>query len=73
MFDRNVLWTLKAHADLARWPSSADASELRTRLRKTYDATTVSNHLLMFHVYFLDNVARPQGMSLKHLRELLGM
>lgn len=72
MFDRNVLWTLKAHPDLSRWNAADDATLRAARLRKTYEATTVSNHLLMFHVYFLDNVARPPGMSLKHLKELLG-
>lgn len=67
MFDRNVLWTLKAHPELARWSPSDDTS----RLAKTYEATHVSNHLLMFHHYFLHQVARPAGLSLRQVRELL--
>jgi len=67
MFDRNVLWTLKKHPKYAN-PSNATAD---SRLQKTFEATIVSNHLLMFHVYFLKRVARPEGIPLSQIRELL--
>jgi len=44
-----------------------------SRLEKTFAATTVSNHLIMFHVYFLDKVARPEGMTLHQVREILDL
>jgi len=74
MFDRNVLWTLKKHPDLINWDGQwRDEKVAAERLRKTYDATTVSNHLIMFHVYFLDKVARPTGVSLAKIREMLDL
>eukprot|EP01113_Clastostelium_recurvatum_P019316 TRINITY_DN2277_c1_g1_i8.p1 TRINITY_DN2277_c1_g1~~TRINITY_DN2277_c1_g1_i8.p1 ORF type:complete len:1241 (-),score=385.36 TRINITY_DN2277_c1_g1_i8:37-3759(-) len=76
MFDRNVLWTVKKYPELAvwqqgdKWQDLPDAGKA-DRLRKTFEATHVSNHLCMFHVYFLDNVARPPGVSLSKVKELL--
>lgn len=48
MFDRNVLWTLKAHPDLVNWSDRerTDPALRASRLRKTWEATTVSNHLV---------------------------
>lgn len=58
-FDRNALWTIK------KYPALADVSNSSTydvqRMLKTFDATQVSMKLLMFHVYFFTNVARPEG------------
>jgi ubiquitin-protein ligase/predicted RNA-binding protein with RPS1 domain len=73
MFDRNVLWTLKQYPHLVEWSPNTwtDEKVASDRLRKTYDATNVSKHLLMFHVYFLDKVARPPGVSLAKVREML--
>jgi hypothetical protein len=62
-FDRNALWTIK------KYPGLADVSNSTTydlqRMLKTFDATQVSMKLLMFHVYFFTNVARPEGKKRK--------
>ena len=50
-----------------------DEKKSASRLQKTFDATTVSNHLIMFHVYFLDKVARPDGVRLDQVREILDL
>jgi len=68
VFDRNVLWTLKKYPELQY---QIDKTHYQQRLKKTLDATLVSNRLLMFHVYFLKNIARPDGLSLKQVREFL--
>jgi len=65
MFDRNVLWTLK------KFPKLVEDSEAPDRLQQTYEATIVSNHLCMFHNYFLNHVAHPKGVSLAKIGELL--
>jgi hypothetical protein len=69
MFDRNVLWTLKKYPHLAK--TSITEAAKNKRVAETYAATTVSNHLLMFHVYFLKKIARPEGMSLQQVSDLL--
>eukprot|EP01105_Mastigella_eilhardi_P007737 TRINITY_DN193_c0_g3_i1.p1 TRINITY_DN193_c0_g3~~TRINITY_DN193_c0_g3_i1.p1 ORF type:complete len:1469 (+),score=409.40 TRINITY_DN193_c0_g3_i1:565-4407(+) len=68
-FDRNVLWTIKAYPHLARpdAPGTANAQ----RLLQTFRATAVSCRLLMFHVMFLREVARPDGVPLRQVAENL--
>lgn len=53
MFDRNVLWTLKKFPQLIYPTPIVDEVARKVRLAKVFEATTVSNHLAMFHVYFL--------------------
>jgi len=71
MFDRNVLWTLKQYPDLVA--SSFDEASKLSRINKTFEATKVSNRLIMFHVYFLKHIAKPPGMSLMQMKELLNL
>jgi len=61
-FDRNALWTIKKYPYLGEIEATAINKE---RIEKTFDATQVSIKLLMFHVYFFKNVARPEGVSLE--------
>eukprot|EP01114_Cavostelium_apophysatum_P015647 TRINITY_DN4309_c0_g1_i1.p1 TRINITY_DN4309_c0_g1~~TRINITY_DN4309_c0_g1_i1.p1 ORF type:complete len:1000 (-),score=330.36 TRINITY_DN4309_c0_g1_i1:12-2684(-) len=62
-FDRNALWTIKKYPGMAYVNDESPAAST-DRLNKTFDATQVSIKLLMFHVYFFKNVARPEGISL---------
>ena len=64
--DRNVLWTLKQYPELSVPDTSAQGEF--PRLAKTFKATLVSKRLLMFNVYFLNNVAHPPGMSLQEVK-----
>jgi len=57
---RNVLWVLKAHPVIIDWYHKTDIEEAteRLRLEKTFESSRTSLRLLMFHVYFLNNVAK---------------
>jgi len=68
MFDRNVLWSLKKYPELQTEKGQAYYEQ---RLKKVFDATIVSNHLLMFHVYFLKHIARPDGVTIQQIRGML--
>lgn len=68
MFDRNVLWSLKKFPELQKNKGPAHYEE---RLKQVFEATVVSNHLLMFHVYFLKHIARPDGISIPQIRAML--
>jgi len=57
-FDRNAKWILAKYSTLGS-----------DRIEKSFDAVQVSIKLLMFHVCFLVNVARPKGVSLNTLME----
>ena len=64
-FDRTVMWTLDYrhgnHGELAYLENSA-VSEYR--LDTTLETTRVSCRLLMFQVFFLRNVGKPEGSTL---------
>jgi len=62
-FDRNARWILQEHRDLQRGLSSTGADLMRNTL--SFKATQVSQRLLLFHIYFLNKIARPPGISLK--------
>jgi len=62
VFDRNQKWALKAHPLLSNLSANRQPVD-RNRIIKTFDATKVSQRLIMFHVYFLKNIAKPRGKS----------
>jgi len=65
---RNVLWISKAH------PQLAVAEEIDTisgrdmsRARQSFDASRTSLRFIMFHVYFLNNVAKVGKVSMEDI------
>lgn len=57
VLDRNVRWLLDKHPHLA-WESNDD-----TQLADSFSGSLTSYRLLMFQVYFLTHVGRPEGKS----------
>jgi len=55
VFDRNVLWLLKKHPHLGEL---TDTGVSEQRLRLTFKSAVVSMRLIMFNVWFLNNVAK---------------
>jgi hypothetical protein len=55
VFDRNVLWLLKRHPHLG---ALTDTGVSQERLRCTFQSSLVSMRLIMFNVWFLNNVAK---------------
>eukprot|EP01132_Coremiostelium_polycephalum_P000614 gene614-763_t len=64
-FDRNVFWVLKKHPELSETDPNPTVDSNRPKL--VFDCTLVSIKLLLFHVYFLRNVARPAGSSIEEI------
>eukprot|EP01125_Pyxidicula_operculata_P013375 TRINITY_DN4433_c0_g1_i1.p1 TRINITY_DN4433_c0_g1~~TRINITY_DN4433_c0_g1_i1.p1 ORF type:complete len:632 (-),score=67.58 TRINITY_DN4433_c0_g1_i1:64-1959(-) len=65
MFDRNALWILVAY------PSHQFRISTTQRLSEAFEATKVSNRLILFHHYFLKYVARPPGISPSKVKSML--
>ena len=74
-FDRNVIWICKQDPTLATLADVNKANQNNNnantkpgveqhRLDKSFEASLVSQKLILFHVYFLTRVARPPGTSL---------
>jgi stress response protein SCP2/ubiquitin-protein ligase len=69
-FDRNVIWVCKQFPELAKiaveqgsmtkeqWDKAQKVLDTE-RLNKSYEASHVSQRLIMFHAYFLSHIARP--------------
>jgi len=55
VFDRHVLWLLKKHPHMG---DLADEGVSHHRLRLTFESAVVSMRLIMFNVWFLNNVAK---------------
>jgi len=60
-YARNALWIVRANAQLGR--TTPDPAIDRTRPELTFSTNQVSMKLCVFHVYFLQYVGRPEGMS----------
>jgi len=60
-FIRNVRWYTKECYQLAAQEPLPAVENIRAS--KTFELTKVSRHLLAFHVYFLENIGRPAGLS----------
>lgn len=65
--DRNVLWYCRKHTELAK--TEYDEKIDKTRNQLTLEATQVSQRLLMFNVYFLEQVGRPQKLFIDAIAE----
>jgi len=66
-FARNVRWSIEKYPELAK--ESPDPHIDNHRCAKTLLASTVSIRLMLFHVYFLKHVGRPDGMSLEQIAD----
>jgi len=64
---RNVLWIIKANPQLGKINTEYDVVIERNRTTKSFESTRTSQRLLMFHVYFLNNVANAGTISLHDL------
>merc|ERR1712137_432797 len=68
-FDRNALWIIKKYPDLKfldkGYPNQLNSNP--DRMKRSLVACSTSMKLLMFHVYFLNFVARPRGSTLSEV------
>jgi hypothetical protein len=64
-FDRNAFWTIQKHPKLARYDHDVHIDATRNAV--TFEAIQVSLKLLIFHVYFLENIGRPGALSLEDI------
>lgn len=58
MFDRNVRWLLQRHPVLSRESLSSDK-----RLELSFAGAETSLRLLMFQVYFMSRIGRPENTA----------
>eukprot|EP01092_Planopodium_desertum_P005917 TRINITY_DN243_c0_g1_i5.p1 TRINITY_DN243_c0_g1~~TRINITY_DN243_c0_g1_i5.p1 ORF type:complete len:596 (+),score=162.26 TRINITY_DN243_c0_g1_i5:1229-3016(+) len=70
VFDRNAKWVLKKYPALGNMKSGSTHIIDKYRLLKTFEANQVSLKLLMFHVYFLNIIAKPKGQSVHEVRRV---
>eukprot|EP01080_Neovahlkampfia_damariscottae_P003166 gene3166-5482_t len=61
-FIRNIFWINKKYKNIFKLKTS---NEKLTRV--SFETTVVSMRLLMFHEYFLNNFARPDGKSIEEI------
>jgi len=66
IFERNVLWNAKKNSHLGK-PLLLNGGNPKVRLDHIWKASLVSQRLVMFQVYFLTHVARPNGKSLEEV------
>ena len=58
-YDRNVLWVVKQCPHLLDVSDKSEGDE--NRLQETLEVTIISKRILLFHVYFLENITRPHN------------
>ncbi len=64
---RNVLWTMKRSDRRYGDTHCTDVAVESTRVQAFWESNVVSWRLLAFHVYFLQHIARPRGLSLQQV------
>lgn len=60
-FDRNQKWVLMKYPFLGNMKSGQNLAYDKSRILNTFNANQVSLRLILFHVFFLNNIAKPQG------------
>jgi len=68
-FDRNQKWVLEKYPALGNLSNEKEPVD-KTRIIQTQNATVVSQRLLMFHVFFLNHIAKPPGKSVADMRAM---
>jgi len=69
VFDRNQKWVLQQFPALGNLKNEK-AEVDKYRILRTFEATKVSQRLVMFHVYFLNNIAKPPGKSVRDVKRM---
>lgn len=67
-YDRNARWIIGLHPRLAA--REPDASVDARRPEQSFEGCAVSLKLSLFHVYFLENIARPAGVSTEAVKRM---
>jgi len=60
-YDRNVFWMLQKFPHLKDISENSKADE--RRLEESFELTLISKRLLLFHIYFIEHIARPKGKT----------
>jgi len=69
-FDRNVKWTVEKFPHLKKIPQVTSPGIVSSRITKTFEAIRVSQRLLMFHVYFFRNIAKPENTTINKIKAM---
>ena len=64
---RNVLWIIKKFPELDK--STPDAKLDKDRIEKSFQASKPGLETIIFHKFFLENVAHPKGQTNAQMRE----
>lgn len=68
-FDRNQKWVLKTFPYLGNLANEKEPVD-KKRIICTQNATVVSQRLLMFHVFFLNHIAKPKGSTVADMKRM---
>jgi hypothetical protein len=64
-FVRNVRWVVQKYPELNTYTPNTVVD--KNRLSKTFLSSITSMQLMLYNVYFLENIGRPKGQSLKEV------